>query len=78
MVGTLNPDGSFAFESGEGFMAMPQGLGRVISGDPAQEINARLRDEYMTKERAGSAEMAWAESDDVAIEISPTRWFVVQ
>ena len=69
-----NPTVSFAFESGDGFMAMAEGLGRVIGGDSAQEINARLRDKYMTDAGASSVGMAWAEFDDVAIEITPTRW----
>jgi hypothetical protein len=39
-----NPTVSFAFESGDGFMAMAEGTARLIEGDEAHAINARLRE----------------------------------
>jgi PPOX class probable F420-dependent enzyme len=69
-----NPIASFAFESGDGFMAMAEGNARLIEGDEAQAINARLREKYLSQEAVASVGAAWGEIDDVAVEITPTKW----
>lgn len=71
---TANPTASFAFESGDGFMAMAEGTARIIEGPEAHSINARLREKYLTDEAVDSVGAAWGEIDDVAIEITPVRW----
>jgi hypothetical protein len=67
------PTASFAFE-GEGFMAMAEGVGRLIEGDEAHAINGRLRRKYLTEPAVDTVGAAWGTVDDVAIEITPTRW----
>jgi hypothetical protein len=67
------PTASFAVDA-KGFMAMAQGTARLIDGDEAAAINARLRAKYLTAEAAASVGTAWATIDDVSIELSPTRW----
>lgn len=69
-----NPTASFAFESGDGFMAMAEGTARLIEGDEALAINSRLRAKYLTDEAAETVGGAWGEVDDVAVEITPHRW----
>ncbi len=69
-----NPTASFAFESGDGFMAMAEGTARLIESDEAHAINARLREKYLTEEALASVGGAWGEIDDVAIEITPHKW----
>ncbi|MGI9585610.1 MAG: pyridoxamine 5'-phosphate oxidase family protein [Acidimicrobiia bacterium] len=64
---------SFAFD-GAGFMAMAEGVGRIISGDDAHAINGRLRAKYLTPAAAGTVGASWGTVDDVAIEITPTKW----
>jgi pyridoxine/pyridoxamine 5'-phosphate oxidase len=67
------PTASFAIE-GKGFMAMAEGTVRSIVGDEAHAINGRLRKKYLTDEAVDAVGGAWASVDDVAIEITPTRW----
>jgi len=55
-------------------MAMAEGTARVIVGDEAKAINARLRAKYLTPEARGSVGEAWGELDDVAVEITPVKW----
>lgn len=64
---------SFAFE-GKGFMAMAEGVARIITGDEAHAINDRLRRKYLTASAVDTVGAAWGTVDDVAIEISPTKW----
>ncbi len=47
---------SFAVE-GKGFMAMAEGIGRIIDGRDVDTVGA-----------------AWGTVDDVAVEITPTKW----
>jgi hypothetical protein len=67
------PTASFAFE-GQGFMAMAEGVGRVIDGGEAHAINRRLREKYLTTEAVETVGAAWGSVDDVAVEITPTKW----
>lgn len=67
------PTASFAIQ-GEGFMAMAEGLGRVIEGDEAHAINRRLRRKYLTAPAVETVGAAWGTVDDVAIEITPRKW----
>ena len=69
-----NPTVSFAFESGDGFMAMAEGIGRVVTGEEAQDINERLRRHHLEDAAADTVGAAWKEFDDVSIEITPTKW----
>jgi len=64
---------SFAFE-GKGFMAMAEGVGRIIDGSEAQVINGRLRRKYLTERAVETVGAAWGTVDDVAVEITPTKW----
>jgi len=64
---------SFAFE-GSGFMAMAEGVGRIIEGSEAHAINGRLRQKYLTEPAAGTVGAAWGTVDDIAVEITPTKW----
>lgn len=68
-----NPSASFAIDP-PGFMAMAEGLARVVEGDEAHEINHRLRAKNLTAEALDSVGQAWGEFDDVAVEITPHRW----
>lgn len=67
------PTASFAFE-GKGFMAMAEGIGRVIEGAEAHALNSKLRRKYLTTPAVDTVGAAWGTIDDVAIEITPTRW----
>ncbi len=69
-----NRTASFAFESGDGFMAMAEGTARLIEGPEAHAINERLRAKYLTDEAADTVGAAWGEFDDVAVEITPHKW----
>ncbi len=69
-----NPTASFAFESGDGFMAMAEGTARLIEGDEARAINERLRAKYLTDQVVDSVGAAWGDIDDVAVEITPHKW----
>jgi PPOX class probable F420-dependent enzyme len=69
-----NPTTSFAFESGDGFMAMAEGTARLIEGAEAHAINARLREKYLTDDAVRTVGAAWGEIDDVAVEITPHKW----
>jgi len=64
---------SFAID-GEGFMAMAEGVGRIIDGDEAHTINRRLRQKYLTGPAVDTVGAAWGTVDDVAVEITPTKW----
>ena len=67
------PQASFAVD-GDGFMAMAQGTARLIHGEEAHSINGRLRAKYLTEAAAVTVGNAWGQIDDVAIEVTPTRW----
>ena len=64
---------SFAVE-GKGFMAMAEGIGRIIDGREAHAINRRLRQKYLTEAAVDTVGAAWGTVDDVAVEITPTKW----
>jgi PPOX class probable F420-dependent enzyme len=67
------PTASFAID-GPNFMAMAEGTARIIHGEQAHAINARLRAKYLTAEAAATVGVAWGTVDDIAIEITPARW----
>jgi len=67
------PTASFAIE-GKGFMAMAEGVAQVVAGDDAAAINGRLRRKYLSEAAVDSVGGAWGSVDDVAVEITPTRW----
>ena len=67
------PTASFAFE-GKGFMAMAEGVGRIIEGSEAHAINGRLRQKYLTEPAVETVGAAWGTVDDVSVEITPTNW----
>jgi len=67
------PTASFAFE-GRGFMAMAEGVARIIGGDEAHAINGRLRQKYLTEPAAATVGEAWGTVDDISVEITPTKW----
>jgi len=69
-----HPTASFAFESGDGFMAMAEGTARLIEGPEAHAINERLRAKYLTEDAVSTVGGAWGEIDDVAVEITPHKW----
>jgi hypothetical protein len=64
---------SFAIE-GNGFMAMAEGVGRIITGNDAHAINHRLRQKYLTGAAVDTVGAAWGTVDDIAVEITPTKW----
>lgn len=64
---------SFAIE-GRGFMAMAEGRARLVDGVEADAINGRLRRKYLTAAAADTVGAAWGTVDDVAVEITPTKW----
>ncbi|MEN8041013.1 MAG: pyridoxamine 5'-phosphate oxidase family protein [Actinomycetota bacterium] len=64
---------SFAIE-GKGFMAMAEGVGRIIDGDDAHAMNRRLRQKYLTTAAVDTVGEAWGTVDDVAVEITPLKW----
>jgi hypothetical protein len=64
---------SFAVE-GKGFMAMAEGIGRIIDGREAHAINRRLREKYLTESAVETVGAAWGTVDDVAVETTPTKW----
>jgi hypothetical protein len=68
-----NPTASFAIDP-PGFMAMAEGMARIIEGDEALAINGRIRAKNLTPAAAGSVGAAWGEFDDVAVEITPHKW----
>jgi hypothetical protein len=67
------PTASFAIDP-PGFMAMAEGVGRIIEGDEAHAINHRLRKKYLTTEAVETVGAAWETVDDVAVEITPRLW----
>ena len=67
------PNASFAIDP-PGFMAMAEGVARIITGDEAHEINGRLRSKYLTAEAVHAVGGAWGTIDDVSVEIIPHNW----
>ena len=55
-------------------MAMAEGVGRIIDGDEAHARNNRLRQKYLTAAAVDTVGAAWGTVDDVAVEITPTKW----
>lgn len=68
-----DPRASFAIDP-PGFMAMAEGTARVIEGADALAINSRIRSKNLTDEAESTVGGAWGEFDDVAVEITPTKW----
>jgi PPOX class probable F420-dependent enzyme len=52
------------------------GTAELITGDEAQELNARIRRRYLTEEAFADArvEPVFAAGDDVTISLTTTRW----
>jgi hypothetical protein len=55
-------------------MVSAEGQARVIDGEQAHEINHRIRAKYVKPEELAGIDRAYGRFDDVAIEITPTRW----
>ena len=68
-----NPTCSYAVDA-HGFMVMVEGTGRILEGAEAEEINKRIRSKHLVPEAAETVGRAWGSVDDVAVEITPTRW----
>ncbi|HEX9634464.1 MAG TPA: pyridoxamine 5'-phosphate oxidase family protein [Candidatus Limnocylindria bacterium] len=60
--------------SGRTLMVSAEGQARVIDGEQAHEINHRIRAKYVKPEELAGIDRAYGRFDDVAIEITPTRW----
>lgn len=67
-----SPTASFAIDP-PGFMAMAEGVARIIDGDEAHRINRTLREKYLVEAARGVGD-AWESIDDIAIEITPHKW----
>jgi nitroimidazol reductase NimA-like FMN-containing flavoprotein (pyridoxamine 5'-phosphate oxidase superfamily) len=68
-----DPTASFAIDP-PGFMAMAEGVARIIEGEEAHRLNRMLRAKNLTEEAAGTVGEAWGEFDDVSVEITPLKW----
>ncbi len=55
-------------------MASCEGTGRIITGEAAQAVNRRLRQQHIVDEALDMVHQAWGALDDVAVEITPNRW----
>jgi hypothetical protein len=60
--------------TGRHLMVAAEGAARVLTGEDAVAINHRLRAKYLKPEALDAINRAWDRLDDVAIEITPTRW----
>lgn len=60
--------------TGRSLMVSAEGEARVIAGTGAQEINHRIRAKYVKADALEGIDRAYGRFDDVAIEITPTRW----
>jgi len=60
--------------SGRHLMVAAEGAARVLSGAEAHAVNHRLRAKYIRPEALDAIDRAWGRLDDVAIEITPSRW----
>jgi PPOX class probable F420-dependent enzyme len=60
--------------TGRGLMVAAEGTARVIDGAEAHERNHRLRAKYIQPSALDAIDRAWGRFDDVAIEITPSRW----
>jgi PPOX class probable F420-dependent enzyme len=63
-----------AAASGRHVMVAVEGAARVLEGDEARDMNHRLRAKYLKPEALDGVNRAWDRLDDVAIEISTSRW----
>lgn len=60
--------------TGRSLMVAAEGMARVISGPEAGEINHRIRAKYVKPDALEGIDRAYGRFDDVAIEITPSRW----
>jgi len=60
--------------TGRSLMVAAEGTARVISGREADEMNHRIRAKYVKPESLDGIDRAYGRFDDVAIEITPSRW----
>ena len=60
--------------TGRSLMVAAEGTARVIGGREAEEINHRIRAKYVRPESLEGIDRAYGRFDDVAIEITPSRW----
>jgi nitroimidazol reductase NimA-like FMN-containing flavoprotein (pyridoxamine 5'-phosphate oxidase superfamily) len=60
--------------TGRHLMVAAEGAARVLTGEDAVAINHQLRAKYLKPEALDAINRAWDRLDDVAIEITPTRW----
>ena len=74
----VRPTASFLLDgtasTGRSVMLEAEGIGRLITGAPANEVNRRLRAKYITAEAIDDVDRVWGSLDDVAVEITPHRW----
>jgi hypothetical protein len=60
--------------SGRNLMVEAEGDARLIGLPEAQDINHRIRAKYIVADAVDAIDEAWVRFDDVAIEVSATRW----
>jgi nitroimidazol reductase NimA-like FMN-containing flavoprotein (pyridoxamine 5'-phosphate oxidase superfamily) len=60
--------------SGRSLMVAAEGTPRVLRGEEARAVNHRLRAKYLKPEALPGINAAWDALDDVAVELTPTRW----
>ena len=60
--------------TGRSLMVAAEGTARVISGREADEMNHRIRAKYVKPESLDGIDRAYGRFDDLAIEITPSRW----
>lgn len=60
--------------TGRHLMVSAEGLGRLVSGADARDLNHRLRAKYIRPNALDELDTAWNRFDDTAIEITPEKW----
>jgi hypothetical protein len=59
---------------GRSLMVSAEGSARLIDLPEADAFNHRIRAKYMVDDAVDAVDRSWGRFDDVAIEITPTRW----
>jgi PPOX class probable F420-dependent enzyme len=60
--------------TGRSLMVTAEGTATVLRGARAHDLNHRLRAKYIRPGALDGIDRAWGRLDDVAVEITPTRW----
>ena len=60
--------------NGRSLMVAAEGDARLIEPSEAQAVNLRIREKYLVADAVAAVHRAWANIDDVAIELTPRRW----